>query len=318
MDDTVSRLRESPDELDVYVTRIAEATGIPPAHVEKDFWLTEVLRAVAQHSDSSGCTVVFKGGTSLSKAHKLIQRFSEDADVIVIIPESTAGAADRILKNFVAAVELATGIEGVVDSSSAERGVKRAVTFRFPSLHDSGLRHDGILLELGTRGGALPASRLPLESIVVEHAEQLDLPLDFDERDPFSIRVLAPVRTLVEKLMILHHAAGQDERRQAQVARHYYDVHRLLDNELVRHALSTDPCDVLAREVSAHSRAAGLQSSERPVAGFAASPAFDPTQATVAALTYRDVVLAQLIWPGVTAPSFEECCAAVRENASLL
>lgn len=315
----MTQLRDNPDELDVYVTRVANATGIPPAHLEKDFWLTEVLRAVSAHSIDSGCTTVFKGGTSLSKAHKLIHRFSEDADVIVVIPETTTGAADRILKNFVEAVETAIGIEGTVDSASAQRGVKRTVAFRFPSHHVSGLREDGVLLELGTRGGALPASRLALESLIVEHAEQVDLPLDFDERTPFNIRVLAPARTLVEKLMILHHAASTDnDSRKAQVARHYYDVQRLLDNDLVRQELASDPCDVLAREVSTHSQAVGLPYRDRPATGFADSPAFDPAQASIAAGVYRDVVVPQLIWPSVTPPTFEECCGTVHQYSTLL
>jgi hypothetical protein len=315
----VSQLRTRLDELDVYVTTIAAATGIPAAHLEKDFWLTEVLRAVAAHSDTSNCTAVFKGGTSLSKAHKLIHRFSEDADVIVVIPEATLGAADRILKDFVEAVEGAIGITGVVESKSAQKGVKRTVAFQFPSQHESGLRQDGVLLELGTRGGALPATRLALESLIVEHAEQVDLPLDFGEQAPFSIRVLEPVRTLVEKLMILHHASLQDDdARKAQVARHYYDVQRLLDNDLVRQALGADPCDVLAREVSTHSRAVGLDYRDRPASGFAQSPAFDASRALVASNAYREVVIPQLIWPNSEAPSFEECCATVQRFSSIL
>lgn len=315
----MSLLRERLDELDVYVTRIAEATGIPPAHLEKDFWLTEVLRAVSQHADEQGCTVVFKGGTSLSKAHKLIQRFSEDADVIIVLPEGTTGDADRLIKSFVASVETAIAIEGVVDPSTAEKGVKRTVSFAFPSQHDSELRKDGVVLELGTRGGGIPAKRLPLESMIVEHAESVGLPLDFDERTAFSIRVLEPVRTLVEKLVILHHAAvdGDDVRR-ARVARHYYDIQRLLESELVRNAFTSDPCDVLAREVCRHSEAAKLPFKERPLGGFATSPAFDPATATVALKAYRDVVVPQLIWPNIAAPTFEDCCSTVVRFQALL
>ena len=87
------RLRDNPDELDVYVTMIAAQTGIPAAHLEKDFWVTEVLRGAATASSSTGCSVIFKGGTSLSKAHRLIQRFSEDVDLIVILPD--AGTTTR-------------------------------------------------------------------------------------------------------------------------------------------------------------------------------------------------------------------------------
>ena len=46
------RLRDNPDELDVLVTRIAAQTGVPAAHLEKDFWVTEVLKGAS--ADSTG------------------------------------------------------------------------------------------------------------------------------------------------------------------------------------------------------------------------------------------------------------------------
>lgn len=64
------RLREHPNQLEVYATRIHEATGIPAEQIEKDFWVTEILRGAAAASAATGCSVVFKGGTSLSKAHR--------------------------------------------------------------------------------------------------------------------------------------------------------------------------------------------------------------------------------------------------------
>ena len=74
---------------------MAEATGVPIAHVEKDFWVTEVLRGIARCSAVTGVSAVFKGGTSLSKAFGLIRRFSEDVDVIVIAPGHSTGQDDR-------------------------------------------------------------------------------------------------------------------------------------------------------------------------------------------------------------------------------
>ena len=104
-------LRTRLDELEVYVTRVAEATGIPPAHLEKDFWVTEVLRGASNASEATGCSVIFKGGTSLSKAHRIIRRFSEDVDLVVVLPESGKGAKDSTLKTFVTAAESTTGVE---------------------------------------------------------------------------------------------------------------------------------------------------------------------------------------------------------------
>ena len=180
-------LRTRLDELDVYVSRVAKATGIPAAHLEKDFWVTEVLRGASNASESTGCSVVFKGGTSLSKAHRMIRRFSEDVDLVVVLPEGGRGTKDSTLKRFVAAAESTTGVEGTVDPSSATKGVKRTATFAYPTSHRSILR-PGVLMELGTRGGALPCRRLPVHSLIAEHAEAVDLPIGFDEAAPVSPR----------------------------------------------------------------------------------------------------------------------------------
>jgi len=61
------------------VRDIASELGIDPAFVEKDWYSVLVLKAVAEHQSDSIQTL-FAGGTSLSKAHGLIQRFSEDLD----------------------------------------------------------------------------------------------------------------------------------------------------------------------------------------------------------------------------------------------
>ena len=235
------RLRDHPDELEVYVTRIAASTGIPAAHLEKDFWVTEVLRGAANASASTGCSVIFKGGTSLSKVHRMIRRFSEDVDLIVVLPEGGTGMRDTTLKAFVAAAETATGIESTVDHKTVTKGVKRTTSFAYPTSHQAGGLKPGVLMEIGTRGGALPNRRLPIQSLIAEHAETIELPVDFEEATPTSLRVLDPVRTLVEKLVLLHHAATDgDERRQTLTARHYYDIDRLLrDDTIMRHSPHT-------------------------------------------------------------------------------
>ena len=310
-------LRTRLDELEVYVTRVAEATGIPPAHLEKDFWVIEVLRGASNASEATGCSVIFKGGTSLSKAHRIIQRFSEDVDLVVVLPEGGRGAKDSMLKTFVAAAESTTGVEGTVNPSSASKGVKRTTTYAYPTTHRSTLK-PGVLMELGTRGGALPCRRLRIHSLIAEHAEAVDLPVDFEEAAPVSLLVLEPVRTLVEKLVLLHHAATEgDAQRRETTARHYYDVDRLLRDGGVLSDLQSSPIDLLAREVTEHSRAAELPTTMRPRDGFAESPAWD-SSATNSAQAAYSTVMDELLWPDAPRSSFAECCHRVHELAELL
>jgi len=61
------------------INEIAIELGIDPAFVEKDWHSVQVLKAFSAHK-SNEITTIFSGGTSLSKGHGLLQRFSEDLD----------------------------------------------------------------------------------------------------------------------------------------------------------------------------------------------------------------------------------------------
>ncbi len=312
-------LRESPEALATAAVLIEEATNIPAAHVEKDFWVTEVLRGVAQCSTETGVSSVFKGGTSLSKAHRLIHRFSEDVDVIVVAPGQSRGGDDRCLKAFVRAAELSTGLAGRVDGRTATRGIKRTAMFRYPTAGDIGALRSGVALELGVRGGTMPTQQLEVSSLVVTNAGSAGIALDFAEVEPVTMLVLAPVRTLVEKLTIVHHAATTgDSDEQARLARHYYDIWCLLSHPSTVGAFDETPADILAREVVTFTQMAGLETSTRPASGFAASPAFCPAEVKSARDAYDAIVLPQLVWPGAPRPSFDDCCAVVLEHAAVL
>lgn len=69
-------LRHSPAEFEALRDTTSERLGVDRGAVEKDYWATVVLRSACLH-DQGVDTVVFKGGTSLSKAFQLIERFSE-------------------------------------------------------------------------------------------------------------------------------------------------------------------------------------------------------------------------------------------------
>ncbi|WP_419926444.1 nucleotidyl transferase AbiEii/AbiGii toxin family protein [Candidatus Poriferisocius sp.] len=291
---------------------IEESTGIPAAHVEKDFWVTEALRAAAARAASEKTTIVFKGGTSLSKAHRLIRRFSEDIDLLVVVPGDSKDAADRCLKAITAAVGKALGVEGAVDATTATKGRKRTTCFEYPVRHRQGGLRPSVLLELGARGGTLPAEAMTIGSLIAENGRDVGLDMGFEEAASFQIRVLHTARTLVEKLMILHHAAVLGDRAERiRLARHYYDVWCLLNDASTLSALTVWPCDALAREVETFTIAAGLDTSPRPSGGFGASPAFSARTRAVRE-AYQRQVLDQLVWgPAEEKPTLDECCDLV-------
>jgi predicted nucleotidyltransferase component of viral defense system len=61
----------------------AHRLGTPEQYIEKDFWVCWILDALFNGLEKGGPRLLFKGGTSLSKAYGLISRFSEDIDITV-------------------------------------------------------------------------------------------------------------------------------------------------------------------------------------------------------------------------------------------
>ncbi len=73
-------LRDNADDFAGAIDNAARELQLAAEFVEKDYWVTQVLRALHKHY---GGWFVFKGGTSLSKGYNLIDRFSEDVDILV-------------------------------------------------------------------------------------------------------------------------------------------------------------------------------------------------------------------------------------------
>lgn len=311
------RLIDDPAAVAPLAVSVSEQTGVPADHIEKDFWVTEVLRGVTHTAATLGVEVVLKGGTSLSKAFSLIERFSEDVDVLVVLsPQDSTGARDRILKGLVGGAADATGLDPAAVPEATSKGAKRGARFHYrphgaPTL--GGLTA-GVFLELGSRGGGLPATPLEVSSLLAHHAaEQI---AGAPEADPVVVRVLAPWRTLVEKLVLLHTAHTAEEPRAAvRGARHYYDVHQLLTRPEILAGIHEYGIAILARDVCTYSRAADMPAEDRPTDGFATSPAFnDGPHVTAARDEYEQAVVAQLLWPGAERSTFDECVEAVHRR----
>ncbi len=311
------RLRDDPQLLDAAVTQAAASTGIPATQIRKDFWLTEILRACAQQATADGITLVFKGGTSLSKVFGLIERFSEDVDLLVVAPGGDA-AVNTAMKSLVGAAEEHIGVRGALDTKTVDTGKFRAVLFAYEGMTGS---DSGVLLEVGARGGALPSSRLDVQSIVAPLA-QAQLGQTVEEAASFEVSVLSPARTLVEKLVIVHEAstraieAGRTN-RVIKTVRHYYDIWCLLGNAQVRAEVADIGTGVLAREVCQHSKAIGLPDVAYPKGGFATSSAFLEVSSHEQRKAYGATV-SQLLWPLAVLPSFDDCLKRVATYADLL
>lgn len=323
-------LRSSPDELEALIAAAAAATGVSAEYVEKDFWATEVLRAACVErliqlpsGQLAPVSFVFKGGTSLSRVFRLTQRFSEDIDLLAVFPDqATLSARHSVLKQVDVAVSAHLALSGVVVPGSSTTGVKRYTTYRYATQRSSGVLREGVLLELGSRGGTQPAAVHAYTSMVADFArDQLGEGAEtWAEFAEFDVLSLAAERTLLEKLSGVHTMAMLGDRvKLLGAGRHLYDIACLLKSDDVvdaLQALGQDGIAALTDDIEKHSLHAGFASVPRPSRGFATSPAFDPSSELHAVIV--DAYEKALPLVHGSKPSSDEMFAVIRERAHLL
>lgn len=175
-----------------------------------------------------------------------------------------------------------------------------------------------MFLEIGSRGGPMPTSVMPIQSLLALHApERL---ADAAEAAPLSLRVLSPARTLIEKLVLLHNAhCGDDSAVAIKGARHFYDAHQLLGRVEIIGAVADAGVAIMARDVCTYSEAAQMAAQPRPAGGFAVSPAFGGGKHLgVVRQEYERRVLGHLLWSGAERPSFDDCIESVHHHRDRL
>ncbi|GBE21015.1 hypothetical protein BMS3Bbin01_00356 [bacterium BMS3Bbin01] len=299
----------------------AERLGITAIAVEKDYWVTQALRVLADEFPND---FVFKGGTSLSKGYGLIERFSEDIDLLIIAGSRGRGAVDRLMKDMGAAVARTMG--ATPQSEHAERGIHR--TYRIT--HSTGRPQTtaiepSVLLEMGVRGGAQPSRRVEIRTLLgdVIHDAGTDVS-GFVDLERFAVSVLHPGRTLLEKLYAIHAeairlAADANAAATRRIGRHFYDVSRLLTNDEVISFLADDTTvPTVLEEIEQVSRdhfTATTSGELRPEGGFRHSPAFDLSSDVADRLRVAyESDMADLYYGEAPPPTWEEICRQVTSS----
>ena len=319
----------------------ASGRRIPPQYVEKDFWVTEALRSLSQQidleidSNPQGTLhgrVIFKGGTSLSKAHGLIDRFSEDIDLYVVtrfqpsgeetpvLPDFPDGEgvsdkrADKLLAALALRVQTDVGREVIKDDQKDPRtGTRRAYKLTYSTEGVPETLRPHVLIELTRMGNPEPNGPHQMRSLVNEFVIASGLQgADFAEFEPVTMDVLMPHRTLVEKLCALESAAnGLTDRPDAlaYMARHFYDVYQLLGSESVVESLASD-IEWYGRHCAGsveRSHAVRRQTGPRPDGGFGYSVwVVDSSRYERS----RDLPTRSRFptWPSAISPSFDAVC----------
>jgi len=219
--------------------------GLRPAIIEKDYFVTEALRVLAE---AVGDKIIFKGGTSLSKGWNLIQRFSEDIDIFLdpqaFTPMLGKNAIDRELRALRDAFGKHPAMTLVPAESQTIGGFGRSDRFSYPQRSGGpGEVVNRVLLEAGTASGREPTAVVELRSYLGQFLAETGQSLEAEDEGPFSMRLLHFRRTFVEKMFAIHgkvELLKRDRRPIGGYARHYYDLYQLASQAEVLAMLASD------------------------------------------------------------------------------
>lgn len=265
------------DKRDVFEAA-ASRLGTLSAYVEKDMWVCFVLDALYNGLTDEHPRLLFKGGTSLSKTFGLIERFSEDIDLVVHRDglgfegdrDPTLGGnlsrkqRDALFKELAGVCsvyilgELKTALTDLIDGmvegcnvlSDEDDASWQTLFIEYPTLFpssDMSYVSPRVKIEAGARSALDPSLTCAVSPYI--SGELPDWSFEVD-----GIRTLAPERTYWEKLLILHglyygyEGEGRLPTDRELISRHYYDVAMITSTETGRSALSNTDLLAAVRE----------------------------------------------------------------------
>ncbi|MBR5444392.1 MAG: nucleotidyl transferase AbiEii/AbiGii toxin family protein [Paludibacteraceae bacterium] len=264
------------DRIDV-LDRVSTELNIKQREViEKDWWVTAVLRALfnlpyAQH-------LSFKGGTSLSKCWHLINRFSEDIDIAIdreylgfsgklsrtqisdklrratcsFVRETMQyDLAEQLHKNGITKDKYQVNVDitsiSTTDPETININYDSALTFSV-ELENGLYILPKVKVEVSGRSMSEPVSEVPIESMI----DYIYPKAPFAE-PKFNVRTVLPERTFLEKIFLLHEEFAKDKEliKIERMSRHMYDIGQMLKTPIAESAIRNKQ---LYRQVVEHRR----------------------------------------------------------------
>jgi predicted nucleotidyltransferase component of viral defense system len=245
---------DNAEKADIF-TEIATHLGMTPFAVEKDWWVSRTLEIIFQMPIAEH--LVFKGGTSLSKAWKLINRFSEDIDLA--IDKTFFGYAGSLGKNqrdklrkmagayttgtFFEELKEVFGAKGfkgldfiVIEAKDSDQD-PRVLEIYYPNVikPDTEYLLPRVQIEISCRSLREPFTVQTFGALVDEFYA------DKDFTEPlFQVPTVNAERTFLEKIFLLHEEFHRpaNKMRVARLSRHLYDVYHLTKAEIASKAIS--------------------------------------------------------------------------------
>jgi hypothetical protein len=316
--------------------------GAAEQNIEKDFWVCWTLDALFNRLPAGGPRLLFKGGTSLSKAFGLISRFSEDIDVTVFRDDLGEGASVELLETMSGkkrkekleairdacqahiAGPLLTQLAGLLATSLAQAGIatdgarveidgaddgRQTLLLWYPSVMAAtdGYVRPAVKIESGAKSALDPHHPVTVRPYVAAEVDGIDLSVA-------NVTTVDPERTFWDKVVILHGLRRWFEMRGElrgggqRVSRHYYDLHRLLDTDVAAKALADAD---LGRDCVRHARMFFNSPDLDLASAEPGSFVLRPTDAMLAPLRRDYVAMTGMIFGD--APAFDAVITSIAE-----
>ena len=205
------------------VDLVVYQTGISAEAVEKDYYVTMILKNLAEKLSF----VVFKGGTSLSKCHHVIKRFSEDIDVTIDMSLSQ-GQKKKVKEAIVGIVETMGLKITNLEETRSRRDYNRYVIAYESVLPETGIVvQPAVLIETSYTAVSFPTVVLPVSNYIGKMMET-EAPefVQIYGLAPFEMKVQGLDRTLADKVFAVCDYYLQDKVKKH--SRHIYDIYKLL------------------------------------------------------------------------------------------
>ncbi len=240
-----------------------EAThpGINQVAIEKDWWVTVTLKALFQTDCCE--SLIFKGGTSLSKGFNIIERFSEDIDLAIshsffgieksnksqrdklkklarkYIQETLSIQIDEHLKSMGLTGYTIENVTQVQDKNGEWKPIDSdkdptVILLHYPSIVEDTISYipPRVKIEISCLSMDEPTEERCIHSLIGETFEEEDIDANC------KIRTVVPTRTFLEKIFLLAEEFQKDKPRSVRMSRHLYDLEKLMDTEYGREALA--------------------------------------------------------------------------------
>lgn len=238
-------LHQNQEEFRELIQLTSTATKIPLVYVEKDYYVTLALKELSK-STAFKAKGIFKGGTSLSKAYKLIERFSEDID-IGILSDNLEGVGAKNAMRSLEKVLIAPDIFTELTESNDGR-VRKLKHFRrsicnYPKLFEGDFHQASttLLIEINRFTPSIPSEEKYIQTYIADFLEstaQNDAITEY-ELQAFGVNVMSLERTFIEKVLGIIKKCFLDnpiEKLKPKI-RHLYDIYFLMKEPKIKEFL---------------------------------------------------------------------------------